>query len=231
MGYMNTDKISKKVRLDKELDLFTRGPGDAGVVKEQRQCYRLMLEHDFRGGPMLDIGGHIGAFAQFIRQNPTVGHITSVEPDPNNIRVFKKNLSRLGDCKLVEAAVVPGLTESKAESVILYLGKNYPSCNSLEPFRGREEVAVAPVSWEQLLQEHPWTGIKCDIEGGEYLLDWTRIPDHVTMIAMEYHFQRPHWATLFRKIHRQLTKQNFFRTKKMPKVNTFSKVTIGIYAR
>lgn len=222
--FMSSEKTSKAVSWHEETCMYVRGEGDVGVIKEQVSCYKKIMDPTLypKGSWFLDIGGHIGAFARMMAE--TRVKMVSVEPDPNNIRVFKKNQGQ-GN-KLIEGAV----TMVQAKTVPLYLGKTYPATNSVEKFRGRIEIQVKAVDWKKLLASKEWYGIKCDIEGGEYGLDWKLLPKSVKVLAIEFHFNRKVWVDEMERIRENLNSLGFAEIRK-PKDNNFRKISMGIYTR
>lgn len=187
----------------KEHQLYYRVKGDLYIINEQRLAYRQFAECNFKGRSVLDLGGHIGAFAWHMQNKGNAKSIVSVEPDPSNIEVFEKNCP---DVKLLKGAVVD---DPSLRQVPLYLGKNYSSTNSLEYFQGRRSTAVRALQWTKLLDMRKWAGIKCDIEGGEYLLNWGLVPKHVRALAFEFHYMRPEWEAKQIAIHKLLLKMGF----------------------
>src|ERR1017187_2204885 len=155
---------------------------DVDIVNEQHRDYKELEELDYSGKIVLDIGGHIGCFVWFARQHLHPKLIVSIEPDPNNIWVHKRNCKG-SDVVLLTGAVMPmGVHTAK-----LYLAPRYPSTNHVFPTRGRKEVTVSAYHLRSLLQQYKPALIKCDIEGAEFMLDWARLPKFVTEVAMEVH--------------------------------------------
>jgi hypothetical protein len=73
--------------------------------------------------------------------------------------------------------------------------------------------------------------IKCDIEGGEFGLDWRIIPPEVKFIVMEIHQQRPQWIEQMKEIDQQLLDLGFEHVRKPKHELTFHKVDIGAWRR
>lgn len=206
--------------------LYVRDKGDQGVVKQMKD-YKTLLTCGINNPVILDLGGFIGTFAWFATRNLNPMIVVSVEPDPSNIEVFKKNWPHDLRVELIEAAV----TMKDDDTLPLYLGKTYRSCNSLEPFRGRQRVDVKTVSFHRLLQEYQPDIIKCDIEGGEFGLNWTDLPECVRYIVMEIHQQRPQWIEQMKIIDRQLLNQRFIHVRKPKHEQTFHRTDIGAWQR
>ena len=206
--------------------LWVRNKGDEGVIGQMKD-YKSLLGCGIENPVILDLGGYIGTFAWFALKNLGPEAIISVEPDPSNVEVFKKNFGQHEQVILYEAACT-----MKTDDILpLYLGKTYASCNSLEPFRGRQKVDVKTVSFKTLLDKHKPDIIKCDIEGGEFGLDWTNLPDCVKFIVMEIHQQRPAWIEQMKEIDQQLLDQGFKHVVKPKHIQTFHKIDIGAWQR
>lgn len=218
--------INQELYKDSGSGLYVRNAGDLGVIKQMKD-YKSLLGCPIQRPVILDLGGYIGTFAWWALNNIRPYRVISVEPDPSNIEVFKKNFGDYGSVILYEAAC----TMKTGDTLPLYLGKNYASCNSLEPFRGRRKVDVQTIAFDELLTTHLPDIIKCDIEGGEFGLDWTNLPSSVKYIVMEIHQQRPAWIEQMKEIDQQLLDQGFTHIKKPKHEATFHKVDIGCWRR
>lgn len=208
-----------------EYKIWYLGHGDPYVFTEQKRDYGRVAERA-QGKRVLDFGAHCGFFNVFLNRNYPPAYIISVEPDKRMEEVLMKNIS-LDNTKLMMAAVVD--QEFPALFIPLYLGKTFSATNSIEPFRGREEVQVPVVHFQDLLREGV-NFIKCDCEGGEYSLDWSYLPGSIDTIAIEFHFHRPDWYHKMVGINKTLIDQGFMAVKQ-PKLNTFQKVSTGLYVR
>ena len=207
--------------------LWVRNKGDEGVIKQMKD-YKGLLNCGIENPVILDLGGYIGTFAWWAMENLRPKEVFSVEPDPSNIEVFLENFTQdHPSVHLYDAAC----TMSDGDTLPLYLGKTYASCNSLEPFRGRQKIDVKTVSFNTLISKHQPDIIKCDIEGGEFGLDWTKLPNCVKFIVMEIHQQRPLWIEQMKKIDQQLLDQGFEHVVKPKHELTFHKVDIGAWRR
>ena len=192
------------------LNLYFRDRGDVGIFLEQKEWEILPEEAQ---GVILDLGSHCGYSTWFFQRRGL--QVIPVEPDPQNIRVFKKNFPSLN---LIERAV----TNQSGETLPLYLGKTYSAKNSLFEFRGRDSIDVGTISFRELLQQWNPNVIKCDIEGGEYLLDWSNLPKNLQYIVMELHYNRPDWEEKSLILDQTLINQGF-KYLKPPRFNSFKK--------
>lgn len=214
------------MKYHEEYDVFYLGDGDPYVFTEQKRDYGRVA-HRALGAQVLDFGAHCGFFNVFLNRNHTPNHIISVEPNPNVMEVLRRNCD-MSRTTIIEAAVVNHDIYRRVDHLPLHLGKTFSAVCSLEHYRGREIVHVSTVSFQELCEKVHF--IKCDCEGGEYLLDWSCIPDIVHTIAIEFHFHRPQWEQQMVMIDKQLLFQGFHHIK-APKLNTFQKINTGLYVR
>ena len=212
------------MRYHEEYDVYFVGDGDPYVFTEQQRDYGRVAERAV-SARVLDFGAHCGFFNVFLSRNHAPKSIISVEPDIRMEEVLRKNIRP--DTELHMAAVVD--QEYPDLFVPLYLGKTFSATNSVEPFRGRVEVEVPVVPFQDLLLSGV-EFIKCDCEGGEYSLNWSDLPATVHTIAIEFHFHRPNWEFKMAEIDKALLDQGFTHVK-APKVNNYSKITTGLYVR
>ena len=207
--------------------VWVRDAKDEWIVDDQEGSYKkLKTLPQAQHATILDLGGHIGSFVDFAQKNLAPELIVSVEPDPRNISVWKKNCGRIPRATLIEAAV----TQKGGKSLSLHLMDN-PAGNSLEFFRGREAITVKAISFKALLDEHSPSLIKCDIEGAEYDLIWRRLPRYVKVLCFEFHQKRAHWLEEQMRIDGELLAQGFAHVRAPRPKQTFTLNTIGIYAR
>lgn len=142
---------------------------------------------------VLDIGGNIGAAAEFFLDRGAK-HVVSYEPDPDNCRVFNKNMRRSivdGHVKLIQAAITMNTGRT---TLYTNQGPN-KACHSLVTKRGYGSIDVDGIGLESVINRHQPTIIKCDIEGGEYTLPWEVLAarEYVRVVVMELHTQKPEW--------------------------------------
>lgn len=178
---------------------------------------------------VLDIGGNIGAAAEFFLDRGAK-HVVSYEPDPDNCRVFNKNMRRSivdGHVKLIQAAITMNTGRT---TLYTNQGPN-KACHSLVTKRGYGSIDVDGIGLESVINRHQPTIIKCDIEGGEYDLTWDDLPDSVTSLAFEFHQNQPGWIEGQHAIHDSLLAQGFSAVREPSPTITFQKVTMGVYYR
>jgi FkbM family methyltransferase len=157
---------------------------DDYVVGEQWRSYGQHLSME--GRRVLDLGGHIGCFATLAVCSGAAA-VHSYEPDPSNFSLLVRNTMSLLPSVVINAAVVE---EGAPSTITLWLnvGKNTGS-HSIVAHRGREQVEVATVPLSDAVARCRPSVVKCDIEGGEYFIDWTPILNDRTIdqVALELH--------------------------------------------
>lgn len=161
-------------------------------------------------------------FNVFLSRNHSPEFIRTIEPDPRTEGVLKKN------CRIDTEIIMAAVVSNGPETIPLFLGKTFSATNSIEKFRGRTSVDVTTIDFKEVIKDIDF--IKCDCEGGEYSINWNDLPERIETIAIEFHFNRPHWEDQMREIDESLLGQGFVHVKK-PKVNNFQKINTGLYVR
>lgn len=200
--------MNSKPKLYKYHGLFVRNKGDEGVVKQQVEY--LAAKGKVENPIVLDLGGYIGTFVQFAVNELGAKKVFSFEPDPNSCEVFLENWRGDERVSLTEAAVAreDGIAE-------LFLGKTYPSCNSLTSFRGRDTISANVIGFKKVFDEVKPDIIKCDIEGGEFSIDWSQTPKETKIIIMELHQNKPEWLQEGKKLDELLQSMGFVQLLKL----------------
>lgn len=141
---------------------------------------------NFKGAVILDIGACFGAFAN-LAINRGAKHVISYEPDPENWEMLEINKSR--SATNIKAAVVG----DHSKTISFYRVRE--DCKNMgrggtTPTRGREEITVAAVNFQDQLDLYKPDIIKMDIEGGEYsIFPKYKLPKYVKGFLMEIHTQ------------------------------------------
>ena len=178
-----------------------RRPGtmDGYVIAEVRTYEKLGIRP---GDRVLDVGANIGAFTRMAAE-AGASLVVAVEPEPDNIAEFEFNAQFIPTgthVELVAAAAVTGgpdlvtlyLTRGPNKGAHSLARKNASNGGKKGPIPPRLSIEVPTVEWTDLLAEG-FDVIKVDIEGGEYGLDWTRIPNGVRALAVELHLSHQAW--------------------------------------
>lgn len=144
---------------------------------------------------VLDIGGNIGAAAEFFLKND-VAWVISFEPDFDNADVFEVNMKQNIDNGMVKLHRSAVARESGSVTLYTNNGPN-KACHSLVKKRGYSTSTVDAVSLKAVIDHYNPTVIKCDIEGGEYSLPWELLESRprVRVVIIELHTQKPEWRT------------------------------------
>lgn len=170
-------------------DMLRReGTLDDFVIKEVKCYLPLRITAD---DIVLDIGANIGAFTRLAYEEGA-SRIIAIEPEPSNADMWRKNrcLMPEHDIEFFQAAVVPASQFVDGQSVHLFVNvEKNKGLHSLLEYRGRDTIEVSTISWEYLLAKQP-TVVKVDIEGGEFLLDWSSLPRSIRTLAVEIHLMK-----------------------------------------
>lgn len=172
---------------------------DEYVIKEQSSYSELFSR--VSGSVVMDIGGNIGAFA-YRAYKSGAKRVISFEPDPENIKMYKKQ-NFPSNIKLIERAI--SNHTGKAEFYV-NTGKN-KGLHSLQAINGRECIQVKTASFNKALEKYTPDYIKIDIEGGEYNLDFSNLPEYIKGIAIEIHLTHGNNRALGKRLLNQLQQQ------------------------
>jgi FkbM family methyltransferase len=164
--------VALQVRLRQHLGLVARGAKayESAYVKALRGCIE-------QGETVFDVGANIGFYSVlFSRWVGPRGKVVCFEPDPDNVRLLRRNLE-MNNCEnalvrevaLGRAQEVNVFSRDSATGATGHLGKG-PTYGETVFGAGRE--FLIPVKTETLDAEAVALGqpgiVKLDIEGGEY---------------------------------------------------------------
>ena len=158
---------------------------DIDVLKELRE-YKAIFEV-CEGHTVMDIGANIGMFT-FLSLKAGAKRVISYEPEPENFLVLSEQ--ELDPTRVILNNVA--VTDSNGETKF-YITERKPNkkqCmgrHSIIPTKGRKEITVKTVDFYDEFKKYKPTIIKCDTEGGEYTIDWTKLPKSVQYFAIEIH--------------------------------------------
>lgn len=151
-------------------------PADRVIMAEVRKVYAAVPVG--REDVVLDIGAHIGAASRFFAEQ-RAKRIIAVEPDPDNLRLLRKNAPR--GALVLWAAVGPKLGRTT-----LHASGSHLSTTVAVP--GRKAIEVPMVTLGGLLAQFRPSIVKIDAEFGEFAMPELRaLPAFVKVLAMEIH--------------------------------------------
>ena len=191
-GYRNRTYVVDALRVH-----YRPGTTDEKVIEEvlvrneyQNRAVDFFLQPD---DCWLDLGGNIGTFALFVR---SVGaHVLSVEPEPENVRLLRKNLN--ANFAAAGHAVMAAGVALRSGTMQLYMAKGAHNKyrHSMRITKGRRSIAVPVVTLNSLLATRVGgrriNAVKMDIEGMEIeLLEATAhtLGTKVRKLVFEYTF-------------------------------------------
>ncbi len=141
---------------------------------------------------IIDIGANIGTFTTFAAYRSPRARIISVEPEPGNLAMLRKNIERNGLQQRV--TVVPAAIGGTDGTVTLHITDKSSGGHSLyHRYGNTRDVQVPMISLGSLMQQHGTTTcdyLKLDCEGGEYEALYALSSDELKRIrfmAVEYH--------------------------------------------
>ncbi len=179
-------------------DLFLRPDTFDDSVAAEVSGYKLLNPRD--GGTLLDVGGNIGAVSRWWLKNGG-DRVISVEPEPDNAAILRRNLEEFGDRAIVLEAAAVNRNAPKTLNLYLNNGIN-KGAHTIRATRGRDSIEVQTVPLFDLFEEHQPNAVKIDIEGGEFQLieEITSLPETVSRFAIEYHLNPKGHRELGREI-------------------------------
>jgi FkbM family methyltransferase len=157
---------------------------DNWIVNESRGYFPLGLQPQ---DVVLDLGGHIGAFAaRAMLECPDIA-LSSIEAEESNFAVLQENATKFS-FDPVFGAIVGDDLDGKSLTLYVNVQKNN-AAHSILPTRGRAEKTVIGIGFTKVLESFAPTVIKCDIEGAEFLLPWEKLVQaaQVRLVIMELH--------------------------------------------
>ena len=200
------------------------GTFDEYILREVK-CY---APYDYTGNDIiLDIGGHIGAFASHAAQ--TGASVISYEPEPGNYEVLEKNAEAF-NFQAVRAAIIGG---DESEISFYINEKKNNALHSIEPIKGRKVLTVPAVKFSEVLDTVQPNIIKCDCEGGEYYLDWYELANRptITKVIMELHLTKKAWRQSDAPAIVKLFEDLGFTAVHQPMINPKNWTTLAIWRR
>jgi FkbM family methyltransferase len=158
-----------------------------------QDCYRL-AKLRFRPRTILDVGAHIGCFANRARRRWPAAEIACVEANPDNLEALSANIAGQAKVFSLAATYAPGPVTVVSS---LYAGSDNSGASFVQEgdvdtsLDRRPRFTVETVQLEQLLEKLGWQSIdllKLDCEGCEFsLLENTPSLDKLGVIVGEFH--------------------------------------------
>jgi len=165
--------------------MLREGSSDHKTLVEINREYTWMPVKDKK---VLDIGGCFGGYSKFALENGAK-EVLCIEPEPRNYETICVNLEKFSNVKVLNSACVyDGRNE-----IPLYTttsGKSFGNF-STSKYRGRDEIRVKTVKFNDVLKQFKPEVIKMDCEGQEFDLLREPFPEYVKYFTMEIHFTSP----------------------------------------
>lgn len=141
---------------------------------------------------VLDIGANIGAFSLSVSRKFPDCLITSVEPEPDNFSLLKKNCGDIPNITLLNKAV---WSHSNGVNIVPNYGET--AVNDVE-----NSISVESISFNDLLKSFSNIDVlKIDVEGAEIDIILNADPESlkkIQFITGEFHGQVPQWGDWIR---------------------------------
>jgi FkbM family methyltransferase len=157
--------------------------GDKDMLKEM--CEYQYLFDNCKDAVVMDVGSNIGTFSLFALK-AGAKQIIAYEPEPENFKVLmEQEFAFNQNVTLVNAAIA-----DTSGQMDFYQSKETDKCkgrHSLLKTRGRKVISVPTLAFYDELDKYKPTVLKMDTEGGELLLDWSRLPNYIRYLALEIH--------------------------------------------
>lgn len=178
--------------------------GYRGLFGEVVTCDMYHLRQvKFQPDLVIDIGANIGVFTRFARELFPAAKIVAVEPDPDNIRVFKEFThdanTVLLECAMGKGVVYHGLNACNGSGET-YLSPGLGYTKEGLDSRGDVLASTVPTRTFQDIVKAYWkpgmkTVVKIDCEGAENLL-WLDIEAMSLLHQMDYLTIELHYYSL-----------------------------------
>lgn len=158
---------------------------------------------------VLDIGSNLGYFA-LIELQAGAKHVIAIEPVPLTFSYLSKTLDEYPNVTLLNVAV-----SDKKETMKLYVANEFNVTSSqidLVRSSGHDifkEINVQAVPISSLAEKYPVNMIRMDVEGHEYCLLGSDIPDQIETICLELHLIPPYTKDDVIKLFENLDRQGF----------------------
>jgi FkbM family methyltransferase len=134
-----------------------------------------------RPAQMLDVGGNIGLFATFARDRWPGTSVVSIEPDPDNLEILRRNAAQGSDLEVVAACA------STHDGTLRFVSGQQAGSHVANGASGEDTIEVPCVDVFRLAESADL--IKMDIEGSEWdiLADPRLAAVPARALVMEWH--------------------------------------------
>ncbi len=141
---------------------------------------------------VLDCGGHIGSFSMYIKSMWPNAKVLAMEPVPENLELFKKNMERNG---FEDVSIIPyALYGNSGTYYIDLAGKQFDAVHvTMQKPSHNEYITIEAKTLDQVVAQNNVPTIdlmKLDIEGAEYHVfehSLEALSKNVRRIIMEFH--------------------------------------------
>jgi FkbM family methyltransferase len=207
--------------------IYREGTFDEFIVKESRAYFPLGLTS---ADVILDLGGHIGAFATRAKLECPGVSLSAIEAEHSNFEVLQQNAQKF-EFDAVEGAIVGDDLDGSELKLYVNIQKNN-AAHSILPTRGRAEKTVTGIGFSRVVESFKPSVTKCDIEGAEFWLPWDKLASapQVRLVVMELH--------LLKKGHREKVQEFLdtfqrlgFNCTRQPKVTEKNWTTLACWTR
>jgi len=154
---------------------------DMFVIKEKKEYQQIF--NNCAGHTILDVGANIGMFAVNALKCGAA-KVVSYEPEPDNFSILNMNVKAENGIAILNNVAI---TSEHGEMDFYVCEAKNKGRHTAIPTRGRKIIKVPTVPFYDEVTRYNPTIIKCDTEGGEYSIDWTKLPKTVEYLAMEIH--------------------------------------------
>jgi FkbM family methyltransferase len=158
---------------------------------------------------VLDIGGNLGYFP-LVELKAGARKVITVEPVPSTFAFLSKTLKGFNQTELLNVAI-----SDRQCALELYVGANLnvtSTSKSLLTSSGQilsEEICVDATTIADMADQNPITMVRMDVEGYEYRILASDIPDQIKIICVELHVIPPYDRIQAIKLLQNLSEKNF----------------------
>ena len=170
----------------KTYDMFVRPNTSDDFICDEAQDYEPLFVDSNFNDVFADIGANIGAVSKLAKLNEPGLTIIAYEPDDENFDLLDINVSDEYNISIINKAIGNGIgkVELKIDNGSF---KAKHSLVDREFKHGYTSRMVDQCDFMSELIENNITIMKIDIEGGEYNLDLSNLPNKIKAFAIEIH--------------------------------------------